>query len=87
MRKTQANSPLMSEIVTGTYRNAEYFDSDRHTVSALGVDRVMRSFVGAYTRDEMPTVTLKELKPSQRVHDPCDDDVLMEYMVQQRSPQ
>jgi hypothetical protein len=72
------------EIVTGTCRNAEYFDSDRRSVTALGVDRVMRSFFAAYTRDEMPAVTLKELTPSQLVRDPCDDDVLMEYMVQQR---
>ncbi len=70
------------EIVMGTFNTAEYFESDRRTVSQSAVEHVMRSFYENFS-DVPPRIiqgaaggTASAALPLK----PCDEDLLLMYL-------
>jgi hypothetical protein len=57
------------EIVTATFNNDRYFDLDRRSVNADGVQHVMRSFFRHFAGIEIEETAVGS-------SDPCDEDVL-----------
>lgn len=57
------------EIITSTYNNDRYFDTDRRTVNESGVSHVMHSFFKHFAGLMIEQAAMKST-------DPCDEDVL-----------
>ncbi|HEX5274829.1 MAG TPA: GSCFA domain-containing protein [Candidatus Rubrimentiphilum sp.] len=70
------------EIVMGTFNTAEYFESDRRTVSQSAVEHVMRSFYEKFS-DVTPRVVQGAAGDEASAAlplKPCDEDLLLMYL-------
>ncbi len=70
------------EVVTATYRNAEYFENDRRSVAQIAVDRVMKLFLSYFATHKSETTVSTFEDPSttdllgRKTNRECDEDIL-----------
>jgi hypothetical protein len=84
------------EIVMGTFNQANYFEDDRRSITPPGVDHVMRSFFGHFTREaERPAAPAEPARRTllgvprpltvKATSDPCDEDALGAYIAREHA--